>query len=96
MNMYIIHCGFYDATDAAAIFENHANFYIVAEDFVDAKAQMKAHPTFRKKGMHIDGIQEIVAVNGYRVKMIEDKKLEGKTQVINLKYGSRAPTLTEV
>lgn len=96
MKLFIMHCGFYDATDAAAIFENHANFYMAAEDFESAKAKMKAHPSFKAKSMHIDGIQEIVAVDGFRVSLKADEKLAGKTQVMNLKYGSRAPSLTEL
>jgi hypothetical protein len=95
MNLFILHCGFYDATDAVALFENHANFYIVAEDFVDAKAQMKAHPTFRSKRMHIDGIQKVLAINGYRIELRKDEGLDGKTVLENLKYGSRSPLLIE-
>ncbi|MBC7658129.1 MAG: DUF1543 domain-containing protein [Chitinophagaceae bacterium] len=95
MKLYIVHCGFYDASDAAAIYENHANHYIVADDFEDAKRQVKALTSFKKKHMHIDGIQEVVAVNGYRLELIKDPNLEGKTQLYNLKYGSKAPSLSE-
>lgn len=95
MKFFIMHCGFYDNSDAAAIFENHANFYLAAEDHEDAKAKMKAHPKFKSMSMHIDGIQEIIAVDGFRVSLKEDKKLSGKTHVSNMKYGSRAPVVTE-
>ncbi|RYZ58682.1 MAG: hypothetical protein EOP07_06270 [Proteobacteria bacterium] len=95
MKLYVVHCGFYDASDAAAIYENHANHYITAESFEDAKAQVKGLKQFRNKHMHIDGIQELVAVNGYRLTLTKDSMLEGKTQLYNLKYGSRAPQLFE-
>jgi len=95
MKLYIVHCGFYDASDAAAIYENHANHYVTATSFEDAKAQVKALKQFRSKHMHIDGIQEVVAVNGYRLNLVEDLTLQGKTQLMNLKYGSRAPQLYE-
>lgn len=95
MKFFILHCGFYDNTDAAAIFENHANFYLAAEDHEDAKAKMKAHSAFKKRNMHIDGIQEVIAVDGFRVSLKEDKKLLGKTLLANLKYGSKAPSLIE-
>lgn len=96
MKLYVVHCGFYDSSDAAAIYENHANHYITADSFEDAKAQVKALRHFRSKHMHIDGIQEVVAVNGYRLELKRDAKLEGKTQLYNLKYGSRAPQLFEM
>ncbi|MBC7533207.1 MAG: hypothetical protein H7318_16680 [Oligoflexus sp.] len=65
MKLYLVHCGFYDSADTTTIYENHANHSITAETFEEAKAQVKALRQFRSKHMHIDGIQEVVAVNGY-------------------------------
>ncbi len=95
MKLYIVHCGFYDSSDSSAIFENHANFYLVAENFEDAKERMKAHPSFKQKKMHIDGLQEIHTVDGYAITPKLDSKLEGVTRIANMKYGSREPQMTE-
>lgn len=83
MNLYLIHCGFYDPNLVDGTYESHVNFYAVAESFVDAKKKAKLNPMFKEKKMHVDGIQLIEAVEGYRVHLEEDSSLVGKTLLKN-------------
>ena len=73
LNLYLVHCGFYDQSLAAEgshnIFEGHHNFYVVARDPADAKAKIKKKPLFLEKKMHVDGMHQIEVVDGYRVKL---------------------------
>jgi len=70
MKLFLAHCGFYDqalAEGGRNIFESHHNFYVAAADAAAAKAQVKEKPLFKDKKMHVDGLHEISAVDGYRV-----------------------------
>ena len=73
LNLYLVHCGFYDQTLAAEgshnIFEGHHNFYVVARDAADAKAKVKTKELFKQKKMHVDGMHQIEVVDGYRVRL---------------------------
>ena len=61
MKLFQIHTGFYDPKDISnGFYEGHTNF------FVCAKA-VKEKKEFKKYKMHIDGIQEISSVDGYKV-----------------------------
>ena len=79
--LYMVHCGF----DDQGIYESHVNFFVVATDFKTAKAKAKKLPEYIEKKMHVDGIQEITAVDGYRVKLEEDVALEGKSLIEGLR-----------
>ncbi len=70
MKLFLAHCGFYDQTLAEGgrnIFESHHNFYVAASDAAEAKARVKEKALFKDKKMHVDGLHEISAVDGYRV-----------------------------
>ncbi len=71
MTLYSIHCGFYDEEISEGIYEFHVNILVVAETLESAKAKVRTHSSFQKKKMHIDGIQEIQSVDGYKIQMIE-------------------------
>lgn len=71
MNLYIIHCGFYDAEISEGIYEFHINIPIVAENLEAAKKIVRQDLSFQKKKMHIDGIQEIKTVRGFEIKLIK-------------------------
>lgn len=73
LNLYLVHCGFYDQSLAGDgsrnIFESHHNFYAVAKNPADAKTKVKEFPLFKARKMHVDGMQQIEVVDGYRVRL---------------------------
>lgn len=73
------------------LYESHVNFFVSAESFEDAKARAKQIPEFQSKKMHVDGLQEIQSVDGFRVHLEMEPGLEGKTKVINFKHRDLAP-----
>lgn len=72
MNLYSVHCGFYDDEISEGIYEFHVNIHVAAGTTEDAKAQVRLNPTFKKKKMHIDGIQEIKSVSGFKIVLQEN------------------------
>ncbi|RLA63712.1 MAG: hypothetical protein DRQ88_11105 [Epsilonproteobacteria bacterium] len=69
----MVHCGFYDK----GIYESHVNFFVVALDFKAAKAKAKELPEYIDKKMHVDGIEEVTAVDGFYLNLVEDEALDG-------------------
>lgn len=65
MKLYIAHVGFYD--NEIGIYELHSNLFVVAEDIQTAKQKIKSKDIFIAKKMHIDGIQEILNIDGYDI-----------------------------
>ena len=86
MNLYLVHCGFYDAQIGDGIYESHVNFMVGAESFEAARARAKELPEFREKRMHVDGLQQITAVNGLRIVLEPDATLEGRSVLVNQKH----------
>lgn len=95
MRLYMVHCGFYDATVGNGLFEGHTNIFVCAEDFEGARERARQHPEFKRLKMHIDGLLEIQTVEGFQIALKEDKNQDGKTRIRSLKYGSRTPRLHE-
>ncbi len=91
MKLYLVHCGFYDAEVCDGLYESHVNFFVSAESFEDARARAKLLPDFQNKRMHVDGLQEIHAVDGFRVHLEYDASLGNKTEIINFKHRDLAP-----
>lgn len=69
MKLYLVHVGFYNDTWGSGIFENHTNFFVVAEDIKAAKDQVKAKSEVQKYRMHIDGIVELQQIDGYKIEL---------------------------
>ena len=86
MKLYLVHCGFYENEVMDGVYESHVNFFVVAESFEDARARAKRNALFQKKRMHVDGLQQLDAIDGYRVALEEDRALDGKTQVLTDRY----------
>jgi len=86
MNLYLVHCGFYDEDVCDGLYESHTNFFVVAESFEAARVKTKTLTEFKAKRMHIDGLQEIRAVDGYRVKLLADFELGAQTHIVNFKH----------
>ena len=94
MNLYLIHCGFYDADLCDGIFESHVNFFVAAENFEDARLKAKLLSEFKTKRMHIDGIQEIQAVSGFKINLEYNPLLKDQTHIVNFKHRDLAPKPT--
>ena len=91
MNLYLVHCGYYDADLGDGIYENHINFFVTAESFEHARTKAKLLPQFKDKRMHVDGLQEIQSVDGFRIKLEEDLSLGGQTLLANHRHRDLAP-----
>lgn len=91
MNLYLVHCGFYDPAICDGLYESHVNFFVVARTFEEARQNAKSIPEFQNKKMHIDSLQEVRAVGGHRLSLVEDLSLGGQTIAINYKHRELAP-----
>jgi hypothetical protein len=91
MKLFLVHCGFYDATVCQGLYEAHANFFVAADSAETARAAAKTLPEFQAKRMHVDGLQEIVAVGGLTVKLEPSPEFENQTVVLNHKHRELAP-----
>jgi hypothetical protein len=70
MRLFLVHCGFYDEEISEGIYEFHVNIPVVATTSEEAKVRARADPAFKKRKMHIDGIQEIRSVSGYEIRPV--------------------------
>ena len=67
MKLFLIHLGFYDPE--LGIYEMHINKLVAAPDAKTAKANIKHSKIFVDKNMHVDGIEEISMIDGYRISL---------------------------
>lgn len=91
MKLYLIHSGFYDLGLCEGIYESHANYFVVARDFTEARAKAKLIPDFKARKMHVDGIQEIEMVDGYAVTLSAIASEAGVTKVKSHRHRDLAP-----
>jgi hypothetical protein len=91
MHLFLVHCGFYDMEMSDGIYESHVNFFVVAEDFDEARLKIKENAEFKGKRMHVDGLQQLEAVDGFRVRLDSDASLGGKSSVISSRHRDLAP-----
>ena len=54
------------------LYGQHANYFVVAKNVRDAKKKARQNSIYKKKKMHIDGIQELNIIDGYRINLIWD------------------------
>jgi len=83
MKLYLVHVGFYDPSIMEGLYEQHANFFVVAENVTDAKKNARENSMYKKKKMHIDGIQELNIIDGYRINLIWD---DASDDTVNYSY----------
>ena len=76
MKLFIVHVGYYD--DEIGIYELHTNFFVVAKDVHEVKQSILEKEIFKRKQMHIDAVQEIDVVEGYKVVLSKDESNETK------------------
>lgn len=86
MKLYMVHCGYYDGEVFDGVYESHVNFFVVAESFEEARAKAKANPLYQNKRMHVDGLQQLDAIDGYRLQLEEDTTLDGRSHVLTDRY----------
>jgi len=72
MKLFLIHVGFYDPEIMGGLYEQHSNYFIVAENIKEAKQKARQNPIYKRKRMHIDGIQELNVIDGFRVKLVPE------------------------
>ena len=80
MKLYSVHCGFYD-TECGGIYESHTNLFVAAESFEEARLQVKSLPLFKSKRMHVDGLEEIEVVDGFRILLVSDALYPQQTRI---------------
>ena len=86
MNLYSIHCGYYDEDISEGIYEFHINIPVVAKDLEAAKLKVRKNSKFLNKKMHIDGIQEIKVVDGFKIELTAIDSLLEANRVDNHLY----------
>ncbi len=86
MKLYMVHCGYYDQDVCEGVYEQHVNYFVVANSFDEAKLKAKQLPEFKSKRMHVDGMKEIQAVDGCEVTLSVSPALQGKSVIITEKY----------
>lgn len=91
MNLYLVHCGFYDQELGGGIYECHTNFFVAAISFEEARTKAKLIPEFKSKRMHVDGLQHIDVVGGYKVCLEVDATLEASNRIHNFTHRDLAP-----
>ena len=72
MKLFLIHVGFYDPEIIKGLYEQHSNYFVVAEDIKEAQKKARQNPIYKRKKMHIDGIQELNVVDGFRINLIPE------------------------
>ena len=76
MKLYLVHAGFYNSEIMGGLYEQHSNYFVVAKNLKEAKIKARKNLSFKKNKMHIDGIQEINAVDGYSINLINDDLMD--------------------
>jgi len=95
MKLFIVHCGFYDTDVLEGVYESHVCFVVPAESFEDARVKVKLEPTFQAKRMHVDGLQMVEALKGYRVNLVLDDALAGQSLITSSRHRDLAPKKLE-
>ena len=90
--LYLVHCGFYDEqTSFGGVYEGHTNLIITSDTPQNARQKAKGMDIYKAKRMHIDGIQEIVAVDGYKVTLVKDETLTKQDEINSHIFRDLAP-----
>ena len=87
-NLFLVHLGYYDDL-SDGVFESHTNIFVVADDFEDARKIAKENDVVKSKKMHIDGLQQIEMVDGFKVQLQSTE--ETKTLITSHKFRELAP-----
>ena len=72
MKLFLIHVGFYDPEIMEGLYKQHSNYFVVAQNIKEAKKKARLNPIYKRKKMHIDGIQELNVVDGFRINLVPE------------------------
>ena len=67
LKLFLVHTGYYDKENSDGFYEQHTNILIIAESIFDAREKVKNKTEYKSKKMHIDGIKEIINVDGFDI-----------------------------
>ena len=86
MNLYLVQCGFYPIITSLPIpvkNESHIHLLTCAENPEQAVKNIRKHDLFQNKEFHahIDSMQIIQSVDGYKIVPIVDDMSTGKTEI---------------
>ncbi len=81
MNLYIAHVGYYDSE--VGIYELHTNIHVVASDIKAARDIIKNKPIYQAKKMHIDGIEELLTIDGYNIEVTKNDSMPRVNRTFN-------------
>jgi hypothetical protein len=76
MNLYIAHVGYYDPE--IGIYELHTTIHVVAPDIKTARDAVKSNPIYLSKNMHIDGIEELLTIDGYHIQATKNDSIPNR------------------
>ena len=88
--LYMVHCGYYPQDAGGGIFESHLDLFVVAESFADARTKAKENPVYKAHKLHIDGLQRLDVVDGFRIEAVADPALAGQTLLESERHRSLA------
>ena len=71
MKLFQVHTGFYDPNISDGFYEGHTNIFVCAKDEKEARKKVKEKEEYKKFKMHIDGVQEMDTVEGYKIKLVK-------------------------
>ena len=71
MKLFQVHTGFYDPNISDGFYEGHTNIFVCAKDEKQAREKVKEKEEYKKFKMHIDGVQEMDTVEGYKIKLVK-------------------------
>ena len=73
MKLFLIHVGFYDPDIMGGLYEQHSNYFVVAQNIKEAKKKALLNTIYKRKTMHIDGIQQLNVVDWFRITLVPEK-----------------------
>ena len=76
MKLYLVHTGYYNPKIMGGLYEQHTNYFVVAKNLKDSIKKARQNSAFKKNKMHIDGIQELNVIDGYRIKLIGNDSVD--------------------
>lgn len=88
--LFLVHLGYY-AEVGDGVYESHTNIFVVAKDFDDARTKAKELAIVKANKMHIDGMQMIEGVKGYRLALQFDSTLEMRDVILTNNARELAP-----